>query len=100
HETPTTGWVVFFLTFQLLVRLYGGFFGAGMGIRLLAALWLIGVTGSHDMNGLKNLLAVCINGVAAIYFALSGAVLWKDAVVMAIAAIAGGFAGAKRGKRS
>jgi hypothetical protein len=99
HENPTAGWVVFVFTFQLLVGLYGGYFGAGMGILMLAALGLIGLTDLHEMNGLKNLLAVCINGVAAIYFALSGAVLWKDAVVMAVAAIAGGFAGAKLAKR-
>lgn len=99
HEKPTVGWVVFVFTFQLLVGLYGGYFGAGMGILMLAALGLIGLTDMHEMNGLKNLLAVCINGVAAIYFALSGAVLWIDAAVMAAAAIAGGFAGAKLAKR-
>lgn len=99
HEKPTTGWVVFVFTFQLLVGLYGGYFGAGMGILMLAALGLIGLTDLHEMNGLKNLLAVGINGVAAIYFAISGAVLWVDAIVMALAAIAGGFAGAKLAKR-
>jgi len=99
HENPTAGWVVFVFTFQLLVGLYGGYFGAGMGILMLAALGFIGLTDLHEMNGLKNLLAVGINGVAAIYFAISGAVLWKDTVVMALAAIAGGFAGAKLAKR-
>ena len=81
--------------FQLLVGVYGGYFGAGMGILMLAALGLIGLTDLHQMNGLKNLLAICINGIAAIYFAASGAVVWFDAVLMAIAAILGGFAGAK-----
>ena len=99
HENPKTGWVVFVFTFQLLVGLYGGYFGAGMGILMLAALGLIGLTDMHEMNGLKNLLAVGINGVAAIYFAISGAVLWVDAIVMAIAAIAGGFLGVKLAKR-
>jgi len=99
HENPSAGWVVFVFTFQLLVGLYGGYFGAGMGILMLAALGLIGLTDLHEMNGLKNLLAVGINGVAAIYFAISGAVLWVDAIVMALAAIAGGFAGAKLAKR-
>ena len=99
HEKPTVGWVIFVFTFQLLVGLYGGYFGAGMGILMLAALGLIGLTDLHEMNGLKNLLAVCINAVAAIYFAISGAVIWKDAMVMAVAAIAGGFAGAKLAKR-
>ncbi len=99
HEKPTAGWVIFVFTFQLLVGLYGGYFGAGMGILMLAALGLIGLTDLHEMNGLKNLLAVCINAVAAVYFAISGAVLWKDAAVMAVAAIAGGFVGAKLAKR-
>jgi uncharacterized protein len=99
HEKPSAGWVVFVFTFQLLVGLYGGYFGAGMGILMLAALGLIGLTDLHEMNGLKNLLAVGINGVAAIYFTISGAVLWADAIVMALAAIAGGFAGAKLAKR-
>jgi uncharacterized membrane protein YfcA len=87
------------IVFQLLVGIYGGYFGAGMGILMLAALGLIGLTDLHQMNGLKNLLAICINGVAAIYFALSGAVIWHDALVMTIAAIIGGFAGAKLAQR-
>lgn len=99
HETPKPGWIVFVFSFQFLVGLYGGYFGAGMGILMLAALGLIGLTDMHEMNGLKNLLAVGINGVAAIYFAVSGAVIWADAIVMALAAIAGGFAGAKLAKR-
>jgi uncharacterized membrane protein YfcA len=99
HENPTPGWVVFVFTFQFLVGIYGGYFGAGMGILMLAALGLIGLTDLYEMNGLKNLLAVCINGVAAAYFAFSGAVLWKDAAVMCVAAIFGGLAGAKLAKR-
>ena len=83
------------LILQLLVGLYGGYFGAGIGILMLAALGLMGLTDVHQMNGLKNLLAICINGIAAVYFAISGAVLWRDAVIMAVAAIAGGYAGAR-----
>jgi uncharacterized membrane protein YfcA len=75
HEKPTVRWVVFVFTFQFLVGIYGGYFGAAMGILMLAALGLIGLTDLHQMNGLKNVLAVCINGVAAIYFALAGAVV-------------------------
>lgn len=99
HQKPTAGWVTFVFIFQLLVGLYGGYFGAGMGILMLAALGLIGLTDLHQMNGLKNLLSICINGVAAIYFAVSGAVIWLDAIIMAIAAILGGFAGAKLAHR-
>ena len=95
HAKPTAGWVVFVVVFQLLVALYGGYFGAGMGILMLAALGLIGLTDLHEMNGLKNLLAICINGVAAIYFAVAGAVDWRDVAVMAVTSILGGLAGAK-----
>jgi uncharacterized membrane protein YfcA len=47
------------------------------------------------MNALKNLLAICINGVAAVYFIFSGAVIWSDVLVMTFAAIAGGYSGAR-----
>jgi hypothetical protein len=99
HERPTAGWVTFVFAFQFLVSVYGGYFGAGMGILMLAALGLIGLTDMHQMNGLKNLLAICINGVAAVYFALSGAVIWKDVTLMAIGAIAGGLLGARLAHR-
>jgi uncharacterized protein len=99
HENPTPAWIAFVVLFQLLVGLYGGYFGAGIGILMLAALGLIGMTDLHQMNGLKNLLAICINGIAAIYFAVSGAVFWRDALIMSIGAIAGGFLGARLAHR-
>jgi uncharacterized membrane protein YfcA len=92
-------WIVFAFVFQFFVGVYGGYFGAGMGILMLAALGLIGLTDLHQMNGLKNLLAICINGIAAVWFAISGAVLWRDAVIMAIAAVVGGYAGARVARR-
>jgi uncharacterized protein len=94
-RTPHRWPLAAILGLQLLIGVYGGYFGAGIGILMLAGLGLIGLTDLHQMNGLKNLLAICINGVAAIYFAFSGAVIWSDAATMAVAAIAGGFAGAK-----
>ena len=99
HENPTTGWVTFVFVFQFLVGLYGGYFGAGMGILMLAALGLIGLTDMHQMNGLKNVLAVCINGVAAIYFIVARAVVWHDVLVMMAGTIAGGIAGAHIARR-
>lgn len=99
HEKPTIGWVLFVFIFQLLVGLYGGYFGAGMGILMLAALGLIGLTDLHEMNGLKNLLAICINGVAAIYFALANAVNWPDVAIMSVTSILGGLTGAKLAHR-
>ena len=95
HENPTPGWVTFVFIFQFLVSVYGGYFGAGMGILMLAALGLIGLTDLHQMNGLKNILGLCINGVATIYFIARGAVIWHDVIVMAIAAVIGAFTGAK-----
>ncbi len=99
HGKPSRGWIIFAFTFQFFVSVYGGYFGAGMGILMLAALGLIGMQDLHQMNGLKNLLAICINGVAAIYFALQGAVVWTDVLIMAVASIIGGFAGARLAHR-
>jgi hypothetical protein len=86
-------------SFQLAVALYGGFFGAGIGILMLASLALLGLTDIHRMNGLKNLAAVCINGLAAITFALAGRVEWPIALMMMVGGVSGGFAGAGLAKR-
>jgi uncharacterized membrane protein YfcA len=99
HENPTAGWIVFVFIFQFIVGLYGGYFGAGMGILMLAALGLIGLSDLHQMNGLKNVLAVCINGIAAIYFAFSAAVSWRDVAIMTAGTIAGGLLGARLARR-
>jgi len=73
---------------------YGGFFGGGIGILILAALTLTGMENLNEMNGLKNLLTTCINGVATVTFAVSDIVLWPEAIVMLVGAILGGYAGA------
>ncbi len=85
--------------FQFVVALYGGYFGAGIGIIMLAALGLLGVTDILHMNGLKNAFAFCINAVAAAYFALHGTVSWPDALVLGVGAIIGGYAGAGVARR-
>ena len=87
------------VAFQFLVGVYGGFFGAGIGIMMLAALAILGLTDIHQMNGLKNLLAILINGVAAVYFVTQGAVLWADAGLMAVGSVAGGLGGAALANR-
>jgi len=79
---------------QFVVAVYGGFFGAAMGILMLAELGLVGLTNIHQMNALKNVAAVCINGIAALYFALGQHVRWPLAALMAIGAVLGGYAGA------
>lgn len=95
----TAGFAAAAVAFQLLVGVYGGFFGAGIGIMMLAALAILGLTDIHEMNGLKNLLAILINGVAAVYFAAEGAVLWTDAALMAVGSIAGGLGAASLAHR-
>jgi uncharacterized protein len=82
------------MVFQFFVAIYGGYFGAGIGILMLAVLALMGLTDIHRMNGLKNFFAVCINLIAATYFVVSGRVEWPYAIVMAVGAMAGGYGGA------
>lgn len=79
------------MCFQFFVALYGGYFGAGIGILMLAALSILGMADIHQMNGLKNIFALAINGVASVYFILAGMVYWPDVLTMAIGAIAGGY---------
>ena len=92
-------WLSWTMLFQLLVGIYGGYFGAGIGIMMLAALSLMGHTDIHQMNGVKNLLAVAINGIAILYLVFTDLILWPDALVMAIGAIVGGVAGASTARR-
>jgi uncharacterized membrane protein YfcA len=87
------------MVFQFLVGIYGGYFGAGIGILMLAALSIMGHDDIHQMNGFKNLLAVFVNGIAAIYFIWAGMVSWPDAVVMAVGAVIGGVGGADVARR-
>jgi uncharacterized protein len=87
------------LAVQFVISVYGGYFGGGIGILMLAALTLYGMRDIHAMNGLKVLLAALMNGAAVIAFILSGIVLWPQTLVMAVAAIAGGYVGALAAKR-
>lgn len=77
---------------QYAVSIYGGYFGAGAGIVMLAAFGLMGMTNIHRMNGLKNFNGICFNGIAAATFAAKGLVNWPIALVMAIGSSAGGYA--------
>ena len=94
ERAPTRAWWIGAIVFQFVVAVYGGYFGAGMGILMLAALGLMGLTDIHQMNGLKNFFAVCINIVASAYFIASGRVEWPYALVMVAGAITGGYGGA------
>lgn len=87
------------LLIQLLIATYGGYFGGGAGIMMLAMLSLAGLTDIHEMNGLKALLAVAINGVALAAFVAYGVVDWSRGAVMIAGAIVGGYAGASIARR-
>jgi uncharacterized membrane protein YfcA len=80
---------------QFVIAVYGGYFGAGIGILMLAVLGFLGMRDIHAANGVKNFFGMCINGFAAAYFILRGAVAWPAAVLMILGAIAGGYAGAR-----
>jgi uncharacterized membrane protein YfcA len=87
------------LLYQFLVGIYGGYFGAGVGILMLAALGFAGFTNIHQMNGLKNWGGLCMNAVAAITFAFSDIVNWPVALAMAVGALLGGYAGSSMAQR-
>jgi uncharacterized membrane protein YfcA len=87
------------LVWQFAVAVYGGYFGAGIGILMLAALGFMGLSNIHRMNALKNWGGLCINAVAAVTFALGGLVNWPVAASMAAGATLGGYAGAGLARR-
>lgn len=99
EQAPRRRTVVGIFFFQFFVATYGGYFGAGIGILMLSALGLMGIADIHRMNALKTLLAGCINAVAVIVFVIEQKVDWRYALSMAVAAIAGGYLGARTARR-
>jgi uncharacterized membrane protein YfcA len=110
EATPDTGRLTLATAMmQFVIAIYGGYFGAGIGILMLAALALSGMDDLHAMNGLKNGLATAINGIAVVTFIAmdllpvpsalwvkaDDVIWWPQAGVMVVASIAGGFAGVK-----
>ena len=83
------------LVIQFLIAIYGGYFGAGMGILMLAVLSFSGLPNMNAANGLKNVLSVIINGTAIIPFVIAGIIIWKIALLMAIFTMIGGYAGSR-----
>ena len=98
-ENPRTRWWFGAIIFQFFSSIYGGYFGAGNGILMLAALGLLGLSDIHRANGIKNFLGICINSAAILGFAASGLVYWPDALLMTVGAIAGGYFGARAARR-
>jgi uncharacterized protein len=80
--------------FELLVAIYGGYFGGGIGIMNLAMFAALGMTDIHEMNALKIVLVAVINGVAAVTFIATGSIVWPQALVMIVGAGLGGYASA------
>lgn len=93
---PTTA----LLVGQFFVGVYGGYFGAGAGIIMLAALGFMGLTNIHQMNGLKNWGGVCMNGIAALTFVTMGIVNWPIALAMATGGVIGGYTTAGLARRA
>lgn len=95
HDDPSPRTLAAIVFFQFLVGVYGGYFGAGIGILMLSSLAFVGIHDIHEMNAVKTVLAAAMNGVTICVFALSGAIVWKVGFIMAAAAIAGGYIGAR-----
>jgi len=79
---------------ELVVAVYGGYFGAGIGFILLGMLAMLGMRDIHAMGAIRTLLAVAINAAAVVTFIVAGAVLWPQCVVMIVGSLAGGWFGA------
>jgi uncharacterized membrane protein YfcA len=94
--TPSTVVVV---AAQAAIALYGGYFGGGMGLMMLALFSLLGPRHLHAMNGLKSVLGVAINLAALLAFVAAGKVDWPRAGLMTVAAMAGGYGGAALARR-
>jgi hypothetical protein len=84
---------------QFAIAIYGGYFGAGLGILMLALLARLRMESLHHANAVKALLGMLVNGAAAIVFMATGLVAWPAALAMGAAAMLGGFAGARLAKR-
>ncbi|MGG7516990.1 sulfite exporter TauE/SafE family protein [Allorhizobium undicola] len=84
---------------QFFTALYGGFFGAGMGIMMLAVLGLAAGGSYHHLNALKNLLAIVIAAIAIIIFVGGGIIAWTQAAIMLPAVALGGYAGVWMARR-
>ena len=107
---PTRGMFLLAWGLQFLVAVYGGYFGAGIGILMLAVLGCLGVGDIHRLNAVKNLLATAVNGTTAVVFAFAsilptgvggggGIVSWPLALVMALASICGAVVGVRLMRR-
>lgn len=93
EATGRPSWILGAIAFQFAVATYGGYFGAGIGILMLATLGVLGLTDIHEMNTLKTVLGSLINLVAALWFIGAGLIHWPKAGVMTVGAVAGYYLG-------
>jgi uncharacterized membrane protein YfcA len=94
HGPPGRLTVVAVILGQFLVAVYGGYFGAGIGILMLSILPFMGTENIHQTNAAKTVLAALINGVTVVVFVVEDKVVWHYALAMAVAAVIGGYLGA------
>ncbi len=87
------------MVFQFLVAVYGGYFGAGIGILMLASLGFLGMTQIHEMNALKTVLGSLINAVATVWFIWAGLIDWTKAGIMTAGALVGYYLAAHYSQR-
>lgn len=86
--------LIIFACIQFIIAIYGGYFGGGIGILMLASLAFMGMDNINRMNAVKALLTSAINGAGVVTFILAGRVLWLQALVMIVGAVIGGYGGA------
>jgi uncharacterized protein len=96
---PSLSVQVAVVVFQFFVSVYGGYFGAGIGILMLTSLSFMGVGNIHQINAVKGILAVIINGVSIVVFVVDDKIIWPYAAAMAAASVVGGYYGAVVGRR-
>jgi uncharacterized membrane protein YfcA len=97
HQHQRTVWLA--ITFQFLVAVYGGYFGEGIGILMLASLCYLNLGNIYEMNALKTLLGSLINLVASVYFIFAGLIDWQKMFIMTVGAVAGYYLGAQFSQR-
>jgi uncharacterized membrane protein YfcA len=87
------------ICFQFFVAVYGGYFGAGAGILMLATMGYIGMDNIYEMNTLKTILGFLINITAAVWFIGAGLIDWPSAAIMTVGAVCGYYLGAHYSQR-
>jgi uncharacterized membrane protein YfcA len=93
-DTPSALLMAIALLLELLVAMYVGYFGAGVGILILALLAFMGMEDIHTMNALKTVLVSVVNGVATVTFIWARVIVWPQALLMLVGAMLGGYGGA------